>query len=292
MVMREMALALLAAGLAGGVAMPAAAQAQEQAQEQAQDQAQADFFEQLDAFYETAGAPALINDAAGRLAIYRETLTRLDAAPAPVRADPRFGRTRLFYEIAIATTMPDAGEIEPGLVEVARLIPAARDFHRANANDHAMTDGLIRLLRVEGQFAQRRGDRTVALSRFREVLSLTRSLIPANGDVNAYGARALAIDLDNLSNMEAQAGNRAEADAASAEAVRLFRILAERDRASRPAQGSLLVALTRRALNFNDQAALNDAERQLELMQSQGMMTPNYAPVRDVLAELRRRNPR
>lgn len=275
---RVMALALFGAGLALAPA-PSAAQAQ----------AQADFFEQLNDFYQTAGTPAFVNDHAGRLAIYRATLARLDAAPAAVRADPRFARARLFYEIAIATTMPDAGETEAGLAEVGRLIPVTRGYLRDAADDAMMTDALARLLRVEGQYAQRQNNLGQALSRFREAIGLTRSLLPADGnDISVYGARSLAIDLDNLSNMEAQAGNRREADAASAEAVRLFRILAERDPASRPAQGSLLIALARRAANFGDAGALGAAEQQFAMMETRGMLTPNYAPVRQLLAELRR----
>ena len=280
---RMVALALMGAGMVLMTAQPLAAQ----------QQAQADFFEQLNSFYQTAGEPQFVNDHAGRLAIYRATLARLDAAPAAVRADARFARARLFYEVAIATTMPDAGEVDAGLAEVARLIPLTRDYLRSASDDAMMTDALARLLRVEGQFAQRRNDLSAALARFREAIALTRSLLPPDGgDISLYGARSLAIDLDNLSNMEAQAGNRIEANAASAEAVRLFRILAERDPSSRPAQGSLLIALARRAINFGDAAALAEAEGQMAAMESRGMMTSNYAPVRQLLAELRNRAPR
>lgn len=280
---RAMALALLCA------ALPSVAPAWAQS---APNNAPADetsvFLADIGRDYDSADGPALTNNPVARLAIYQRVMRRMDDAPASIRETPRYRRNRLFYAVAVATTLTDAGDPQRSEREIDALLPQVRAYVGATSTDLTMVDALVRLLRGKGQLRQVANNLSVALPLFREAVPLTQALIDANSFPNrAYGERSLAIDLDNLANLEAQAGNIAEANDASARALSLFRQLAAQDPDSRPAQGSLLIALLRRGLNFNEVERLDEAERQIAVMRGRGQLIDRYATVAEQLPSLR-----
>jgi tetratricopeptide (TPR) repeat protein len=246
------------------------------------------FLREIYAVYDQAAAERYVNDAPGRLAIYRDVLARMDAAPATVRTDTQHTRMRLFYATAVVSTLGDAGDQAASRRETPPLVAQLRTALAASPNDVTLTEALARLLRVQGQHAQVDGNVADALPLFRETIGLNRALIAASSFQDRdYAERGLAIDLDNLANMEAQAGNRAEADQASQQALTLFRALAERSPASRPAQGSLLIALLRRAVNFGEAAQLDEAETQIRVMRGRGLLTERYAEIERMIPAVR-----
>lgn len=238
--------------------------------------------------YDTADGRAMDNDPHGRLRIYRDVMGRMGAASPAVRATAAWRRMHLFYSIALTTTLADAGEPDLAEREIDALLPQVREFVSRNPRDLSMLEGQWRLMRSKGQFAQSRGDVQVALPIFRAIVPGMESLVA--DDVfpdRDYGERGLAIDLDNLANLEARAGNRAEANRASARALDLFRALAARAPDSRPAQGSLLIALLRRALNFREVDRLDEAERQIAVMRERGQLVGRYADLPSQIPALR-----
>ena len=288
---RWSALAALACAAAH---MPAPAIAQAAVDQPAVAQSPADgdvqaFLRDVRSYYETAGAPTLINDHGGRLAIYRETLRRLDNAPEALRSDPRYRRDHLFYAVAEATTRADVGDIEGARTETDRLLPEVRAHIDRNPADSDMTEALARLLRTRGQVAQVSGDLATALPLFREAAERTQQWVNSRtGADRAYRERALAIDLDNLANLEAQAGNGEEADRESSRALELFRSLAADAPDSRPAQGSLLIALLRRGVNFGEVERIDEAESLIAQMRSRGQLVGQYAAVAAQMPAIRR----
>lgn len=253
--------------------------------------AQADdvrFLADVGRIYDTADGPAMVNDHAGRLRIYREVMQRMEAATPAIRATSAWRRMHLFYSVAVATALVDAGDPATAEREIDRLLPQVRDYASRNPADLSMVEATGRLLRAKGQFAQSRGDAQAALPLFQALVPVTESLLASGAFPNRdYGERSLAIDLDNLANLEARAGNRAEAGRASLRALDLFRALAARAPESRPAQGSLLIALLRRAMNFREIDRLDEAERQIAVMRERGQLTDRYAGIPSQLPAMR-----
>jgi tetratricopeptide (TPR) repeat protein len=245
------------------------------------------FFETLDAYYQQGGDPNLVNDTSARLAVYRETLRRLEASPLAVHSDPRYRSTRLFYATMEAVTASQVAR-NTGPAKIDRLIAEARAANQGDRIYSNIPYSLSMLLRERGQIAQVAGDYATALPLYREAADLTQMLIN-DGVFQARdeAERALAIDLDNLSNMEAQHGDAATANTLSNRALALFRSLAVAAPDSRPAQGSLLISLFRRIVNFQDRSLLDEAERQVAVMRSRGQLIGQYTPVVEGLAEIR-----
>ncbi len=241
--------------------------------------------------FDEAAAPGLANDPAGRLAIYRRALAALDADSPPSRNDAAVRPFRMLLRAAIAVHMIDGGEQAAGIAQVARLLPEARAAQAADTRSTDLATALSQLLRATVRTQLQEGNVSGAIAPARESLALATQL-SENAPTDQFRRRSLAIDHDQLAALEFESGNRAAADRSSRTALDIFRDLAAREPESRPAQGSVLIALTRRIMMFNDIALLDEAERQLALMERRGLMAPNYAPIRTTLAEARRRNPR
>lgn len=241
--------------------------------------------------YNEAGAPGMENDHLGRLAIYRRALVALDADIPLSRRDPAVQAYRLLLQTTIAIHQLNTPEQAAALAEVDRLLPLVRAAHVETPGNSELAAALGQLLRTQVRSAMLARNPVAAAAAAREAVALTEALT-TNAPNDPFLRRSFAIDLDQLSEIELEAGNRPAADRASSRALTVFRQLATAEPESRPAQGSLLIALTRRIVNFNDSVLLDEAERQLAMMDRRGMMTPNYAPIRNALAQARQRNPR
>lgn len=241
--------------------------------------------------YDEAGAPGMENDHLGRLAIYRRALVALDADSPPARRAPEVQAYRLFLQSTIAIHRLNTPEQTEALAEVDRLLPLVRTARQSAPANSDLATALGQLLRTQVRTAILDGNPAAAAAPAREAVALLE-VLTTNAPNDPFLRRSLAIDLDQLAAIELGAGDRAAANQASRRALGIFRELAAAEPDSRPAQGSLLIALTRRIMNFDDHALLDEAERQVAMMQRRGMFTANYAPIRDALAEARRRSPR
>ena len=246
------------------------------------------FYDDVGTYYETAGVPQLQNDPVGRLRIYRETLRRLEAGSAAVKADPRYASQRLFYATAVAGTMAQTPERSQALAMLDRLLPEAEALVAEGDPRPGDYRSLAALSRARGQLAMQDGDLQRALPLFRRAAAVSRILAENQGRGGRDDLqRELAVDLDNLSAMEAAAGNREQADTASLQALEMFREQAQRNPNIRAAQGSLLISLVRRIDSFNAYELLDEADRQIATMRARNMLTDNYARIPELLAQIR-----
>ncbi len=237
--------------------------------------------------YDEAGAPGMENDSAARLAIYRRALAALDRNPAPLRADPRAVNYRLFLRATVAVHMLDGPEQAAGFAEIERLLPVTRAALAAAPREEDLLIATTQMLRVNVRTGIMARNWTAAAVPARELLTLTRQAVAADAN-DSFVLRGLAIDLDQLAAIESELGNRAAADQYSAEALDLFRELAAAEPASRPAQGSLLIALLRRAITFSEITRLDQAEAQVAAMRARGQLEGNYVNMANAIPDIRR----
>lgn len=237
--------------------------------------------------YDEAGAPGMENNSAARLAIYRRALTALDRNPAPLLADPRAAHYRLFLRATIAVHMLDTPEQAAGFAEIERLLPITRAALAVTPTEEDLLIATTQMLRVNVRTGIMASNWTAAAVPARELLTLTRQAVAADAN-DSFVLRGLAIDLDQLAAIESELGNRAAADQYSAEALDLFRELATAEPGSRPAQGSLLIALLRRAITFGELARLDQAEAQVAAMRARGQLEGNYLNMANAIPGIRR----
>jgi hypothetical protein len=239
------------------------------------------------AIYDEAGQPGMENDHRARLTIYRRALAALNQSVGTgPHADVRVENARLFYRSTIAVHMLASPEQAAGLREVDALVPQFRQALTRSPADYDLQVGFAQLLRVQVRTAITENNTARALEPARALAALTRQLSTSNPS-DTFVRRAFAIDLDQLSSLEESVGNIAAADAANGEALQLFRQLAAAEPQSRPAQGSLLIGLIRRAAMFGYPELIPEAERQIAAMRGRGQLVDQYARIASSMGEVR-----
>jgi hypothetical protein len=167
-----------------------------------------------------------------------------------------------------------------------RLVPLARTMLRRSPENHDLLVSLAQLLRYQTTGLIAKGDYLSALIPGREGLELVRAAVALSPDDN-FKRRSLAIDLDNLAAAEAKVGNQFEANAMSLEALGHFRILAKAEPNSRPAQGSLMIALIRRATAQGEPALIDEAVKVAEGMRTRGFLVERYLTMYEAMPDFR-----
>lgn len=235
--------------------------------------------------YDEAGDPALVNDAAARLAIYERALAHLDRAALDLTQGDAFRIARLFYRTAVAMHRTDAQSGDDGS-ELEALLPELRAAARDFPSSARISSSLSQVLRFQTNAAMQGGSFGRAAGYGRESVDRMRAIV-ALGNDDDFTLRALAIDLDNLARIEARLGHHDRSDELGTEAIVLFRQLAKRQPGSRSAQGSLLISLVRRAIDMGEPELLDEAERVGADMAERGLLDERYRGIVEGFPDIR-----
>lgn len=251
------------------------AMAQKTVTNRVQSNASAEYREQARRIFDEGAAAEVQNDAAARLAIYRRALAQLERAPAAMRSDPLWQRDSIFYRSAIFTHRSDLGERDAVLKELPAFLAETRLF----ASNHKLDDdtalSLAEILRLQTNGAIFAGNQREALALAREGVKLVLDVSTRNPN-DQFIRRSLAVDLDNLAEIEAKSGLSNAADQSSLAALDIFRDLAKRQPDVRAANGSVLIALLRRAVNFGEPERIEEARAVIATMRSRGQLVERY----------------
>jgi hypothetical protein len=236
--------------------------------------------------YDTASDPALANDTPGRLRIYERALAVLDTAPPDMLLTDRFRVSRLFYRTAIAVHRSLGPTAAQGTAELDALLPELRAAQKEYPDSANISGSLSQVLRFQTNIALREERYGEAAGLAREGVDRMRAIVAANND-DDFTVRSLAIDLDNLARIEARLGHGDKSSELGLEALGLFRKLAKRIPESRPAQGSLLISLVRRAVDQGEPHLLDEAASVGAEMERRGLLDDRYRPMIDDMDNIR-----
>lgn len=237
--------------------------------------------------YDMGGDPKLVNDAAGRLRHYERALAILDAAPADLLLDRPFRIDRLFYRTSIAMHRTYAAPVE-GRAELDALLPELRAAQSEFSDSIQLSGALSQILRFQTGVALRDEQFGLAAGLAREGVDRMRAIV-AEGNGDDFTIRSLAIDLDNLARIEARLGQIDRSNELGLEALGLFRKLAARQPDSRPAQGSLLISLVRRAVDLGEPHLLDEAATVSAEMERRGLLDDRYRSIVEDMDNIRAR---
>lgn len=246
----------------------------------------ADILAEASRIYETAGDPALANDAAARLRIYEQALVVLDTAPSDIMLTDAFRVSRLFYRTAVALHRTYGPSPDRGAAELNALLPELRAAQKDYPDSAQISGSLSQVLRLQTNVALRDERYGEAAGLAREGVDRMRAIVAAGND-DDFTVRSLAIDLDNLARIEAHLGHSDRSSEIGIEALGLFRKLARRQPASRAALGSLLISLVRRAVDLGEPQLLDEAARVGADMERAGLLDDRYRPIVEDMADIR-----
>ncbi|MEQ1688536.1 MAG: hypothetical protein ABL874_08180 [Sphingopyxis sp.] len=238
------------------------------------------------AIYDRAAEPELSYDVLGRLLIYRQALAELENGLARYGSDARVMQQRNFYRGAIAEVLAATGGTAEAQAIVSLALPSASELHTANPNNLTYAYDYARLLRTRvtmGMAARQHG--TVREDALQVVALFEQVLV---SDPRSYEfRRLLAVDLDNAAEIARIVGDVSGADPMSQRALDLFREMAVELPDDRRTQGSLLIALIRRAQTLRSLPLLDEADDQIAAMRTRGLLTERYANMPGLVSRLR-----
>jgi hypothetical protein len=245
-----------------------------------------DILAEASRIYETAGDPALANDTPGRLRIYERALAVLYTAPPDILLTDEFRVSRLFYRTAIAMHRSTGPTAARGTNELDALLPELRAAQKEYPDSATISGSLSQVLRFQTNIALREERYGAAAGLAREGVDRMRAIVAAGND-DDFTVRSLAIDLDNLARIEARLGHGDKSSELGLEALGLFRKLAKRMPDSRPAQGSLLISLVRRAIDQGEPHLLDEAVSVGADMEHRGLLDDRYRPMIEDMENIR-----
>lgn len=278
--MRPMFLALLFALTAPTLSVPTMANAQA-AQEEVDG-----LLARAQAIYDRAAAAELNYDVLGRLRIYRQALAELEGGLARHGGDNRVMAYRNFYRGAVAEALAATGGIAEAQAILRVAIPSALQLHAANPDNLGFSYDYARLLRTQVQIAMAAGQYGAVREDSLQVVALADQVRASNPQSYEF-RRLLAVDLDNAADIASRLGDASAADPLSLRALNLFREMATELPDDRRTQGSLLIALIRRAQSLRSLALLDEADAQIAAMRTRGLLTERYANMPNLVSLLR-----
>ena len=237
--------------------------------------------------YDLAGAPELDGDRKARLAIYKRAFAKLDSITPNFATSKRYKIDTPFYKMSIAIHLADNSLDSKVQSAVDELLPEIRSVLATYPESGELKLALTQGLRIKTQQATIQNRYKDALPTAREGGKLIAELSERSPN-DRFIKRALAIDLDNLANIEAKLGNSEKANIASQQALIYFRELAQAQPNSRPAQGSLLISLVRRGMNNGEPELIDEAEQLGKTMRERGILVGRYAELLKNIGAIRK----